>query len=85
MIELTYQYVHSHHSIPHRYDIKIGEMAVGSLRIIPFYGEKNSIARYDQTISWALDRHFTPDEVAFITKSINDEVTLRNVTLRMTS
>ncbi len=81
-VELTY---HRMYTPPHRFDIKVGSMHVGMLRILQYYGEKGSYAGVAPTISWALDKHFTPDEVAFITKSINDEATLRNVTLRMTS
>lgn len=82
MIELTY---HRVYSPPHRFDIKAGSMIVGSLRILAYYGDKSSYAGVAPVISWALYHHFTPDEVAFITKSINDEATMRNVTLRLTS
>lgn len=82
MIELTY---HRVYSPPHRFDIKVGTMKVGMLRILHYFGDKSSYAGVAPVISWALPRHFTPEEVAFITKSINDEAMLRNVTLRMTS
>lgn len=82
MIELTY---HRVYSPPHRFDIKVGSMLVGHLRILQYYGDKSSYAGVAPVISWALYLHFTPEEVAFITKSINDEATTRNVTLRLTS
>lgn len=82
MIELTY---HRVYSPPHRFDIKVGSMIVGYLRILHYYGDKSSYAGVAPVISWALHHHFTPEEVAFITKSINDEATMRNVTLRLTS
>lgn len=82
MIELTY---HREYTSPQRFDIKVGTMWVGMLRILHYYGDKSSYAGVEPVISWALHHHFTPEEVAFITKSINDEATTRNVTLRLTS
>lgn len=82
MLELTYERIYSP---PHRFDIRVGSMRVGELRILPYYGEKNSVGGYRAVVSWALPFHFTPDEVEFITKSINDDAAMRNITLRMTS
>lgn len=83
MIELTYTRVYS---IPHRFDVKVGTMNVGQLLILRHYGSPvYSIAQFVPEVSWALDRHFDPAEVAFITKAIHDEAAIRNVTIRMTT
>lgn len=40
MLELTYERIYSP---PHRFDIRVGSMRVGELRILPYYGAKNSV------------------------------------------
>lgn len=83
MMELTYTRIYSP---PHRFDVKVGPMLVGRLRILRHYGSPvHSIAQFAPEVSWALDRHFNPAEVAFITKAIHDEAAIRNVTMRMTA